>query len=176
MSDHEESWLGLQERAKPLVRAGVVLGLGLGGFFDGIVVHQILQWHHMLSSHHNPSVAGDLRLNVMADGFFHAATYLLTVLGIVLLWRAWRSPAVPRSGRTLFGSVVLGWGVFNVVEGVINHHLLGIHHVWPAGPGSVLLWDVAFLVLGVLFIVGGYAIVLCDEVASTTSAVDTTPE
>jgi uncharacterized membrane protein len=26
--------------------AGIFLGLGLGGFFDGIVLHQILQWHH----------------------------------------------------------------------------------------------------------------------------------
>ena len=30
--------------------AGVLFGLGLGGFFDGIVLHQILQWHHMLTS------------------------------------------------------------------------------------------------------------------------------
>lgn len=29
--------------------AGILLGLGLGGFFDGIVLHQILQWHHMLT-------------------------------------------------------------------------------------------------------------------------------
>ncbi|TIP73091.1 MAG: DUF2243 domain-containing protein, partial [Mesorhizobium sp.] len=27
--------------------AGILLGLGLGGFFDGIVLHQLLQWHHM---------------------------------------------------------------------------------------------------------------------------------
>ncbi|MCK1539441.1 DUF2243 domain-containing protein, partial [Bradyrhizobium sp. 176] len=31
------------------ISAGVLLGLGLGGFFDGIVFHQLLQWHHMLS-------------------------------------------------------------------------------------------------------------------------------
>jgi uncharacterized membrane protein len=29
----------------------LLLGIGLGGFFDGIVLHQILQWHHMLSDH-----------------------------------------------------------------------------------------------------------------------------
>jgi hypothetical protein len=32
------------------VSAGILLGLGLGGFFDGIVLHQILQWHHMATS------------------------------------------------------------------------------------------------------------------------------
>ncbi len=29
---------------------GIVLGVGLGGFVDGILLHQLLQWHHMLTS------------------------------------------------------------------------------------------------------------------------------
>lgn len=162
MSTREETWLGLPQRAKPLIQAGILLGLGLGGFFDGIVLHQILQWHHMVSAQVEPTTIGTLRLNVMADGLFHAATYLSTVLGIALLWRAWQRPSVPKSGRSLFGSTVLGWGIFNFVEGIVNHNLLGLHHVWPAGPGPVLMWDIAFLVWGVLFILGGYAIVRRD--------------
>ncbi|QLD87558.1 DUF2243 domain-containing protein [Natronomonas salina] len=169
MSDTTETWLGLQRRAKPLVQAGVLLGLGLGGFFDGIVLHQILQFHHMLSSHPDPTVAEDLRLNVLADGLFHAATYVFTVIGIGLLWRARRRSDVPASGRTLLGAIVAGWGLFNLVEGLVNHQLLGIHHVWPAGPGSVLIWDVAFLVWGLLFLVGGYGIVRRDEAVAAPS-------
>ncbi len=34
--------------------AGILLGLGMGGFFDGIVLHQILQWHHMATSATRP--------------------------------------------------------------------------------------------------------------------------
>ena len=165
VNDQSGTWLGLQRRAKPLVLAGVSLGLGLGGFFDGIVFHQILQFHHMLSAHPDPTVAGDLRLNVLADGLFHAATYVFTVVGVGLLWRAWRRSAVPASGRTLLGATVAGWGLFNVVEGLVNHQLLGIHHVWPAGPGSVLVWDVAFLVWGLLFLAGGYGIARSDSAA-----------
>ena len=30
--------------------AGIVLGLGLGGFVDGIALHQIMQWHNMGSA------------------------------------------------------------------------------------------------------------------------------
>ena len=157
------TWAGLREDAKPLVYAGALLGIGLGGFFDGIVLHQILQWHHMLSAHPDPAVAGDLRLNVLADGLFHAATYAFTVGGVVALWRAWRTPAVPAAGRTLVGSVLLGWGLFNVIEGAVNHHLLGVHHVRPDGPGGVLLWDVGFLAWGVLFIVVGYALAQSDD-------------
>jgi len=158
MSESEETWLGLPERAKPLVQAGILLGLGLGGFFDGIVLHQILQWHHMVSAQTDPNVIRGLQLNVMMDGFFHAVTYVFTVAGIALLWRAWRNPSVLPSGRTLFGSAVLGWGTFNLVEGLVNHQLLGIHHVRPDGPGGILLWDIGFLIWGASFIVGGYAI------------------
>ena len=68
--------------------AGVLLGMGLGGFFDGIVLHQILQWHHMFTS---AGYAADslpnLEFNVLWDGIFHASTYLFTVFGIALLWR-----------------------------------------------------------------------------------------
>jgi len=159
MSDPDGTWLGIDGPTLPLVRAGVVLGVGLGGFVDGIALHQVLQWHHMLSAHPDPAVAGDLRLNVLADGLFHAATYAFTVAGVVLLLRAWRASAVPPSGRTLLGATLLGWGAFNLIEGVVDHHLLAIHHVWPAGPGGVLLWDLAFLAAGALFVVVGYALV-----------------
>lgn len=158
MDDDADRWLGLPARMRPVVQAGVVLGLGLGGFFDGIVFHQLLQWHHMASAHPDPSIATDLPLNVRLDGVFHAATYGLTVIGIGLLWRAWRIPSSPPSRRALVGAVTLGWGCFNVVEGLVNHHLLGLHHVWPDGPGPVLLWDVTFLLWGLLFIVAGYAL------------------
>jgi uncharacterized membrane protein len=44
MAGHEKAKHGFP------VSAGIFFGLGLGGFFDGIVLHQILQWHHMLTS------------------------------------------------------------------------------------------------------------------------------
>ena len=41
------------------------LGFALGGFFDGILLHQILQWHHLLSL--VPGVT-ELRMQVLWDG------------------------------------------------------------------------------------------------------------
>lgn len=169
MSESGNTWLGLPERAKPLVQSGLLLGLGLGGFFDGIVFHQILQFHQMLSAHPDPSVANDVHLNMRADGAFHLVTWLLTIGGVVLLWRAWRLPNVPPSGRTLFGSAIMGWGLFNLVEGTVNHFVLGMHHVWPDGPGGVLVWDVAFLLWGLAFLLGGYAIVRGDGMFGSAS-------
>ncbi|WP_254523407.1 DUF2243 domain-containing protein [Natrinema caseinilyticum] len=167
-----ETWIGLRRDAKPLVLAGLALGVGIGGFFDGIVFHQLLQIHHMLSSYPDSSVATDLELNVMADGIFHLATYTFTIVGIVLLSRAWRFHPVPKSRRTLFGAVIMGWGVFNVVEGIVAHKLLGLHHVWPAGPGPVLLWDLVFLCWGVLFLLGGYLVIRTDSAATPTTRDD----
>ncbi len=38
------------ESATSIRLPATILGVGLGGFVDGIVLHQVLQWHHMLSS------------------------------------------------------------------------------------------------------------------------------
>ena len=88
-----------------LRNAGILLGLGLGGFFDGIVLHQLLQWHHMVSNvdRFSPETVPGLRINTLADGLFHAVTYIFTVLGVALLWRALRagergSPRASSSG------------------------------------------------------------------------------
>jgi uncharacterized membrane protein len=120
----------------------------------------------MVSGYVEPTTVASLELNVLADGFFHVATYAFTIVGIALLWGTWDDPSVPKSRRTLVGATIIGWGLFNFVEGLVDHQILGVHHVWPAGPGPVLLWDVAFLVWGLLFIAGGYAIVRGDESAS----------
>ncbi len=138
---------------------GILLGLGLGGFFDGIVLHQILQWHHMASS---AGVAVDtvagLELNTLLDGLFHAATYVFVALGILLLWRDFhRGRSVP--GRCLFGSILAGFGIFNLVEGVVNHQILGLHHVnETVPPEQWIWWDLGFLVSGVLLMALGYLV------------------
>jgi uncharacterized membrane protein len=51
--------------------------------------------------------------------------------------------------------MLAGWGIFNVVEGLIDHQLLGVHHVRD-DLGGPLSWDIGFLVFGVLLIVGGW--------------------
>jgi uncharacterized membrane protein len=65
--------------------AGIFLGLGLGGFFDGIVLHQLLQWHHMASrAGYPPDSLENLQFNVLLDGLFHAATYVFVLIGLIL--------------------------------------------------------------------------------------------
>lgn len=137
----------------PLISAGTMLGAGLGGFLDGILLHQILQWHNMLSSKVVPADLGAMKYNMLWDGLFHLATWLATAVGLGQLWRAVQRRDLPLSARTFAGSLLLGWGLFNVVEGLIDHHILGIHHVRP-GTGQ-LAWDIGFLIFGALLCAGG---------------------
>lgn len=138
--------------------AGIFLGLGIGGFFDGIILHQVLQWHHMLTSAGFPAdTLQNLEFNVMWDGFFHISTYIFTTIGITILWRRARQPHDPWSGKMLAGSIFMGFGIFNLVEGIIDHHILGIHHVnETVPPEQWIYWDVAFLIWGVLMLIGGW--------------------
>lgn len=128
-----------------LIIAGVLLGCGFAGFFDGIVLHQILQWHHMVSSIRPTDSLADLEANTFWDGVFLVAATTITIIGIVLLWIAHKSDRLANSTRTLFGSILFGFGAFNLIEGLIDHHLLGIHHVKSGA--NQLYWDLGFLAL-----------------------------
>jgi uncharacterized membrane protein len=160
------------ERRGRLIWAGLLLGIGLGGFFDGIVLHQILQWHHMLTSQGNypaTTVAG-LRVNTLWDGLFHAATYVATVAGLFLLWSPARQPHARWSTKLLIGLLLLGWGAFNLVEGLIDHQILGIHHVNETAPSEQWpWWDLGFLAWGAIMLVGGWALARAGEAEQDTA-------
>ena len=131
---------------------GVLLGVGLGGFVDGIVLHQILRWHNMLSAVLPPTTMENMAVNMVFDGYFHAGVWAVTVLGVVGLWMAGRRGALfPTAGRFL-GQLLFGWGLFNLVEGVVDHHVLQVHHVID-NPQHEPAFDWVFLLvfgLGVL--------------------------
>lgn len=158
--------IGTSARPAGLQLPGIVLGIGLGGFVDGILLHQLLQWHHMLTGtdtdnigvkYYNPDTVSGLEMNTVWDGLFHTVCWLAVLLGLALLYsrvthrrrRVWTS-------RVLWGWVLVGWGLFNLVEGIIDHHILGIHHV-HGGPHQIW-WDIGFLVLGAVLMVGGYLV------------------
>jgi len=143
-----------QANPRPLIAAGALLGIGLGGFVDGILFHQILQLHNMLSNWVPRDTLVNEEINMFWDGLFHAFTWLMTVLGIWLLWRAVNRPEVPRSGSALVGSMAFGWGIFNLVEGVIDHEILQVHHVYQNG--SYVVWDLVFLASGVILMLTGW--------------------
>jgi len=140
--------------------AGIFLGLGLGGFFDGIVLHQILQWHHMLTSAGYPADSvRNHQINTLWDGVFHASTYLFVVTGLVILWRAAHRQHVWWSAKLIVGTILMGFGLFNLVEGTVDHHLLGLHHVnETVSRDQWLYWDLGFLAWGAVMLVVGWVL------------------
>ena len=151
---------------RPLIAAATLLGIGLGGFVDGIVFHQILQTHQMLTGKLPPTSVRNIEINMFWDGLFHAFTWASTMTGMALLWQTGKRPDVPWSTRTFVGGQAFGWGLFNLVEGIIDHHILHIHHVTETE--NHLVWDLAFLASGVVLIAIGLALI-------RAGAADTTP-
>lgn len=144
---------------RPLIAAGTTLGIGLGGFFDGIVFHQLLQIHNMLSNWIPRTTLVNEEINMFWDGLFHAFCFVATLGGILLLWKVVKREDVPLSGAVFSGSLLLGWGLFNFVEGFIDHELLQVHHVYQNDPHQFVLWDLVFLASGLLLMGGGSSVI-----------------
>jgi uncharacterized membrane protein len=153
------------KRSNRATIAGILMGIGMGGFVDGIVLHQILQWHNMVSNWIPPTTMEAMRVNMLWDGIFHAFVWLVTLIGIFMLWKAaFQREGIP-SLPVFIGQLLLGWGGFNLVEGIIDHQILGIHYVRQVPEYTV--YNLTFLAIGgVLFILVGWILMRRSETSS----------
>ena len=135
------------------VAAALVLGFGLGMFIDGIVLHQLLQWHHLVSEYETAASVPGLEENTFWDGVFHASAWLVTLVGAVLLWRSRRTPVRLPAGA-FAGLMLIGWGAFHVVDQVVFHLALGAHHIRQVDDYAVYDWS--FFGIGVAFAAVGW--------------------
>jgi uncharacterized membrane protein len=110
----------------------------------------------MLSSWYPVNTVENLELNTRWDGIFHTSTYLFVVAALFILWRTAKRHHLYWSTKLLVGSILMGFGTFNVVEGIVDHHLLGIHHVNElVAPPDRIYWDIGFILWGVaMFLIG----------------------
>lgn len=146
------------QRGKRLFGGALLLGAGLGAFADGIVLHQVLQWHAMLSSVLAPDELISAKVNMFWDGIFHLFAWFATVVAVAIVVHEAGAvePAVRR--RTLIGGGLAGWGYFNLVEGLLDHQLIGLHHVHPGA--NEFAWDIGFLIFGAALVAVGAAVAL----------------
>jgi len=91
------------------------------------------------------------------DGLFRAFAFLVTVLGIAMLWKAARRTDVHLSNKGLVGAILVGIGLFNIMEGVIDHHILHIHHAREIE--DHLPWDIGFLAVSTVLATVGIAMI-----------------
>ena len=147
-------------RLRPAVVTGVLLGIGIAGFIDESVFHQLLQWHTFYW-------ATDQRGRILSDGLFHVGSTLILLWGA---WRLWRDRAswAPWHSRAILGGILVGVGGFNTYDGVVQHVLLHLHlvneHVCsvPQDPNNSILscradipYEVVWIVLSVAVLVAG---------------------
>ncbi len=144
------------KKMKPLSIAGILSGVGMGGLAYGIIFHQITQAHNMISNKYFPDNIENLQLNLVWDGIFQALTWVVIAFGLTMLWQVAKRGEVPLITKFFAGSMILGLGLFIVVEGILAHHILQLHHIIEATTSTAqTLWDVAFLASGVIFITWG---------------------
>jgi uncharacterized membrane protein len=147
-----------QGNSKKVIVAAILLGVGLAGLIDTIVFHEILQWHHMVSNKIQPNIIDTLRLNVLWDGLFLTIALVVTIVGVGLRSAAHKRETFPIRWEFI-GLLLFSFGLFNIIEGIINHHILSLHHV--KDDPNPLIWDSTFLAItGVLFIGIGWALMM----------------
>ncbi len=137
----------------------VVFGVGFGALLDGFVLHQLLQWHHLVSAKTTVGTVPGLEENTLADGIFHTASLAVLVLGVALV--------VGRrvEARPLVGLSLAGWGAFNVVDQFVFHLALGAHHI-REGVDNYEVYDWGFFALGLVLIAVGFLVSRTGATAS----------
>lgn len=137
--------------------AGYLLGFGLGGFFDGILLHQVLQWHHLLTNVKSPFFQ-DIKNQILADGLFHVLMYVIAFAGLWKLWQGRKEYGKKGADKHLLGNALIGFGVWHVLDSILSHWILGIHRI-RVDSEHVLFWDLLwFFVFGVAFAAIGIGI------------------
>jgi uncharacterized membrane protein len=119
--------------------SGVLIGVGVAAFLDETVFHQLLHWHHF----YDKSTAD---IGLVSDGFFHAGGWLAIVAGLFLFADLQRRQAASRT--RLWGGGFLGWGVFQLYDGLIQHKVFGLHQI--RYHVDVLPYDVVWNVAGAI--------------------------
>jgi len=134
-----------EEPNQSLLWPAVLVGIGVAGSLDEIVLHQLLRWHHFYDR-------GSQAAGLIADGIFHLGSTAALVVGLVLLVQGWRAGRGPL--RQSVAGILLGAGGFNLYDGIVQHKLLGLHQV-RAGTSNNLPYDVAFIGTAAVVLLGG---------------------
>jgi uncharacterized membrane protein len=153
---------------KPVVIFSLFLGMGMGGFIDGILLHQILQWHQMISNLLPPDTLEAKNINMFWDGIFHTFTWILTLVGIILMWQVVKRKNVLFSNKVFVGGLIAGWGLFNLLDSVFNHYIFELHNVRENVP-EIWTYNLGFLVFALLLLGIGFLLIRSGKKAGTTS-------
>lgn len=100
--------------------SGALFGVGLAGFVDETVFHQLLHWHHFYDKS-TPAVG------LVSDGLFHALGFFCIVGGLFLFADLRRRDAY--ANPRWWAGLCFGLGRFQLYDGTIQHKLMGLHQI-----------------------------------------------
>jgi uncharacterized membrane protein len=105
---------------RPVLLSGALVGLGLIAFVDEVVFHQLLHWHHFYDK-------STLEVGLVSDGLFHAFGTFALIAGLFLYADLRRRDRLDQ--RRWIGAMLVGAGVFQLYDGLVQHKLLGLHQI-----------------------------------------------
>lgn len=125
--------------------SGFLFGLGMVAFIDEAVFHQLLQWHHFYDR-------STTQIGLISDGLFHAFSWFATVGALFMLADLRRCKAWWK--KRWLGGTMLGAGIFNLYDGLIQHKLMQLHQIRYGV--DLLPYDLTWNILaGIIVIAGG---------------------
>ncbi|MFV8829118.1 DUF2243 domain-containing protein [Alkalihalobacterium sp. APHAB7] len=124
--------------------SGILFGLGLIAFFDEVVFHQLLHWHHFYD-------LSTTSVGLISDGLFHAFSWFATIAGLFLFADLRRRNALWVT--RWWGGVFLGAGVFQLYDGIIQHKIMRIHQIRYVE--NVIVYDIIWNIFAVALIIVG---------------------
>ncbi len=128
--------------------SGVLVGIGIAGFVDETVFHQLLHWHHFYDK-------GTPEAGLVSDGLFHIGSWVAMVAGLFLFADLRRRDTWVRP--RWIGGVLVGLGGFQLYDGTVQHKLFELHQIRYGV--DITPYDVVWNAVAVALIVAG-AVVL----------------
>ena len=147
MARIDESLSG-DDRVRQTLITGLVLGIGLVGSLDEIVLHQLLQWHNFY-------VHTTEYWRIFVDGLFHAFSSAMLFGGAMRLWSQRRTIGSLTGARPLAAGILFGMGGFNLYDGIVQHKLMQLHPV-REGVENLLPYDLVFNGIAVALLIAGW--------------------
>ena len=148
MSDASDQSRTLANNVSRRALAGAgVFGFGFSGLIDVLLIHHILQWHHLLSGIYPMNTLIGLQTNIFADGWFSVGMVVIAGIGAGVVWRAERRTREPLAFRPIAGSAIMGLGIFDLYDAIVDHALLGLHQPLSMGGKYNPHWVVVSLLI-----------------------------
>ena len=141
---------GVDDSVRRVLITGVILGVGLVGSLDEIVLHQLLQWHNFY-------VHTAEYWRIVIDGLFHAFTSAMLFAGAMRLWSQRRSLSTLSDARPLIAGILFGMGGFNLYDGIVQHKLMQLHPV-REGVDNLLPYDLVYNGIALLLLIAGWLV------------------